>query len=480
MSSRTAIWWIRRDLRLGDNAALQTALEAGRTVVPVFVLDDNLLHGRSASPRRNAFLFGGLAALDAELRERGGRLILRRGDPVREIPRLSREVEAQEVVAAVDYSPYARRRDAAVSRRVPVRWVDGLTVHPPEFLGRPDGSPFAPYRAFRRAWRALPPPQAPSIAPPPAALALPPPLESEPLPAWEAVAEFPPGEAEALRRLGSFVASPIGNYAEGRNALEPAASSGLSPYLRFGMLSPRTAVVRALSASHAATDPAERRSIQAWIDELIWREFYIGVLARDPDVLRRALRPALRAFPWRNRKDDFAAWTEGRTGFPVVDAAMRQLRQTGWMPNRARMIVASFLTKDLLVDWRWGERWFMQNLIDGDPAANNGGWQWAAGVGTDAAPYFRIFNPTRQGLTFDPTGAYVRRWVPELSAVPPAYIHEPATMPEPLRERIGLALGRDYPMPIVDHRQQRQQTLSLYRAVLDAASGSRSRTEARR
>jgi deoxyribodipyrimidine photo-lyase len=473
MTEPTAVWWIRRDLRLGDNAALHAALEMGRTVVPVFILDDRLLQGGRASPRRNAFLFGGLSALDASLRQRGSRLILRRGDPRQEIARLAREVNAEEVVAEIDYTPYARRRDSAVSLDLPSRWVGGVTVHPPEFITRPDGSPFAVFGAFRRAWRALPPPREQAILPPPATLRPPPPLESEPLPAWEANADFPPGEDDALRRLERFAASPITSYATGRNALEPAASSGLSPYLRFGMVSARAAVVRARRAAAQAADVMESGSIEAWLDELIWREFYIGVVAHDPHVLRRAFRASLRSIPWRNREEHFAAWTEGRTGFPVVDAAMRQLRQTGWIPNRARMIVASFLTKDLLIDWRWGERWFMQHLIDGDPAANNGGWQWTAGVGTDAAPYFRIFNPLLQGKKFDPAGAYVRRWVPELSPLPIEYVHEPWRTPASTLQDLNFAIGVDYPAPIVDHSRQRAEALTMYRAALGRGGSNR-------
>jgi deoxyribodipyrimidine photo-lyase len=236
------------------------------------------------------------------------------------------------------------------------------------------------------------------------------------------------------------------------------------------MVSARAAVVRARRAAAQAADEMESGSIEAWLDELIWREFYIGVVAHDPHVLRRAFRASLRSIPWRNREEHFAAWTEGRTGFPVVDAAMRQLRQTGWIPNRARMIVASFLTKDLLIDWRWGERWFMQHLIDGDPAANNGGWQWTAGVGTDAAPYFRIFNPIRQAARFDPRGAYVRRWVPELEGVPDEHIHEPWRMASSDQARLGCRIGPDYPAPIVDHMAQRAYVLAAYRAALRPAS----------
>ncbi len=199
------------------------------------------------------------------------------------------------------------------------------------------------------------------------------------------------------------------------------------------------------------------------MNELVWREFYSAILYHFPYVRQMAFRPAMRQISWRNDPADFAAWAAGRTGYPVVDAAMRQLNTTGWMHNRARMIVASFLTKDLLVDWRWGERYFMQQLLDGDPAANNGGWQWTAGTGTDAAPYFRVFNPVLQGIKFDPQGAYVRRWTPELAAVPDEFIHTPWKMPVELQRSAGCIIGKDYPAPIVDHAAARQRVLAAYR-----------------
>ncbi len=206
-----------------------------------------------------------------------------------------------------------------------------------------------------------------------------------------------------------------------------------------------------------------RKGAEIWLNELIWREFYTAMLYYFPHVRRTAFRPALRNIPWQNDPQAFAAWTEGQTGYPVVDAAMRQLNAIGWMHNRARMIAASFLTKDLLIDWRLGERCFMQRLLDGDPAANNGGWQWIAGTGTDAAPYFRVFNPSLQGKKFDPHGVYVRRWVPELAAVPQAYIHKPWDMPSEVQRQLGVVIGKDYPAPMVDHAFARQRVLAAYR-----------------
>ena len=229
------------------------------------------------------------------------------------------------------------------------------------------------------------------------------------------------------------------------------------------MMSAREAVVAAQRTIASAPDVHGRKSAEAWLNELIWREFYCAILYHFPEVLRRAFRPELRDIGWSNDEVMFVAWCEGRTGYPVVDAAMRQLAETGWMHNRARMITASFLVKDLLIDWRWGERWFMLHLIDGDPAANNGGWQWTAGVGTDAAPYFRVFNPILQSRKFDPYGDFARAWIPELRRVPDEYIHEPWKMPEDIQRRTRCIIGKDYQAPIIDHVFARARALEAYR-----------------
>jgi deoxyribodipyrimidine photo-lyase len=277
---------------------------------------------------------------------------------------------------------------------------------------------------------------------------------------------LPAGEAEAQRRLKAFVsgrAAPIFGYSESRNRMDADGTSQLSPYLRFGMLSPRHALAAASDRLASAPSAAARGGAETWINELIWREFFNAVLHHFPDVQRHAFRPSARDIVWETSPDAFQAWCEGRTGYPIIDAAMRQLTATGWMHNRARMIVGSFLVKDLLLDWRLGERYFMQQLVDRDPAANNGGWQWVAGTGADAAPYFRIFNPVAQGKKFDPDGAYVRRWVPEVRRVRPAYLHEPWTMDASTQAESGCRIGRDYPSPIVDHAQARARALSRYK-----------------
>ena len=242
-------------------------------------------------------------------------------------------------------------------------------------------------------------------------------------------------------------------------------------YLRFGMISARQAVATAVSCLENASSKAARQGAETWLSELIWREFSSHILAHFPHVLRGNFRPEYDGIAWRNDEAEFRAWSNGRTGYPLVDAAMRQLTTTGWMHNRARMVVASFLVKDLLIDWRWGEKFFMQHLLDGDPAANNGGWQWAAGTGTDAAPYFRIFNPTAQAKKFDPDGRYIRKWLPELADVPQKFIHEPWQMPESVQNSSSCRIGQEYPAPIVAHHEARERTLAAYKNAREAAPG---------
>ena len=470
-----AIWWVRRDLRLADNQALVAALAAAGQVIPVFCLDPAILSSGAvgdAAGRRVAFLFEGLRRLDADLRARGSRLIIRQGDPAGEMVRLAGESGAGAVFAEDDYWPYARRRDARVAAALPLHLAAGVTIHPPEAVLKQDGKPYTVFTPFSRAWKARPVPGA--ALPAPSSLPAVPPLDSLPIPdepefapaqTMTLAAPFLPGEAEAWRRLQAFVGGDdpaIYRYGTGRDRPDLAGTSQLSPYLRFGMLSARQAAASALAAIDSAPDIQARSGATAWLNELIWREFYLSIQYHFPETEQASFRAGLRGIAWDNDETAFAAWCQGRTGYPIVDAAMRQLAQTGWMHNRARMIVASFLVKDLLIDWRWGERWFMQHLLDADPAANNGGWQWTAGTGTDAAPYFRIFHPVLQGKKHDPEGAYVRHWVPELAQVPDRYVHTPWEMPPDVQRAAGCIVGRDYPAPIVDHAWARKRVLSAY------------------
>jgi deoxyribodipyrimidine photo-lyase len=471
MTDSIVIHWFRRDLRLSDNLALNAALNSGKTVVPLFIVDPAILNSPRIGKPRVAFMLKGLRALDSALRARGSRLLVREGDPRVILPALVDELNAEEVYFNLDYSPFARRRDAAVesSLSVPVFTYDDVLLRAPGQVLKADLSPYIVYTPFKKRWMMLPDPPFPvpqvSGAFHPADK-----LPDSHMPTLTDLGlgttiEVPEaGEEIAQRQMARFVAEPIFHYDTARNSLiadpfaasSPPGTSGLSPYFRFGMLSPRQGYWAAREALEAADDERARQSVITWINELIWREFYMHILYHFPYVMRGNFRTEYDALPWRNTPDDLQAWKDGQTGYPVVDAAMRQLRQTGWMPNRARMIVASFLTKDLLIHWREGERHFMHWLIDGDPAANNGGWQWAAGTGTDAQPYFRIFHPVSQSQKYDPDGDYIRRWVPELRDIPTQFIHKPWQMAAP---------PADYPPPIVDHATARERTLAAFKGI---------------
>ena len=464
-----AIWWIRRGLRLADNQALNAALARSDSRVPLFILDPHLLVSPYVGPQRIAVLFAGLRSLNQDLRRLGSCLIIRQGEPVEILAALLSESGATAIYAEEDYSPYARQRDARVRDELPIILTMGLTVHPPELVLKKDGQPYTVFTPFSKTWNALPQPQEKDLLPKPVALNTPVDLPSLRIPDEPTLLDqvpFIPGEAEALRRLKVFTGggeSSVYSYGDRRNRPDVNGTSCLSPYIRFGMLSMRQAVVAAGQAIALAPDPPSRKSAETWLNELIWREFYLSIFYHYPHVRQRSFRPKYAAIIWENDPGVFEAWCRGRTGYPIVDAAMRQLLQSGWMHNRGRMIAASFLVKDLLIDWRWGERWFMQQLIDGDPAQNNGGWQWTAGTGTDAAPYFRIFNPILQSKKFDPQGFYIRRWLPELIAVPDKYIHEPWRMPDEFQERVNFRIGRDYPRPIVDHAAARRRAIAAYK-----------------
>ena len=462
---RTAIWWIRRDLRLSDNQALTTALLNAEAVLPVFILDPGLISSPWVGEKRIGFLFDGLRALDNALHQRGARLVVRRGDPAQVLAELMHETGAEMVSAEADVSPYARQRDRRVAEVVPLRLNPGLTVHAPGSILKQDGKPYTVFTPYSRAWRMQPFPGETLPAPVSIPMARDVPGEEIPTTPRHLLAKsFPAGEAEAQRRLEQFLQTGIHEYSEARNRMDLDGTSVLSPYLRFGMVSARQAAWAARQAELGAADAMARQSAETWLNELIWREFYASILYHFPHVRQEAFRLQLRDIPWRNSPDKFEAWMEGRTGYPVVDAGMRQMLQSGWMHNRARMITASFLAKDLLVDWRRGEMHFMQHLLDGDPAANNGGWQWTAGTGTDAAPYFRIFNPVLQGRKFDPQGVYVRRHVPELANVPEAFIHEPWKMTPAQQEQFRCIIGEDYPAPIVEHHLARERILLAYKS----------------
>ena len=461
---KTSIWWIRRDLRLADNQALKGALDNSKQVLPVFILDPTLLESQSKCKARIGFLFASLRILDGNLKERGNKLIVRKGNPKQVLEELVSESGAEGIFAERDVSPYARSRDETVASSIPLKLIPGLMVHPPEDIKKLDGSPYTIYTPFSRAWQRAGRPD--HLIPAPDYIPTVSGIYSEDIPSepgFPFLDIFPAGEGEGQRRLDEFSRATIDHYHEQRDRVDLDGTSGLSPYLRFGLVSIRQASLAAWEAIERTSMDCSAQGAETWLNELIWREFYNSILYHFPFVKDGPFRAKYQRITWRNNQDEFARWKEGTTGYPVVDAAMRQLLHTGWMHNRARMITASFLTKDLLIDWRWGEKWFMQNLLDGDLAANNGGWQWVAGTGTDAAPYFRIFNPTMQGKKFDPKGIYVKQWVPELVNIPEEFIHEPWKMNSQQQRESGCQIGKDYPQPIVEHDMARQRTLRAYK-----------------
>ncbi len=477
-SAGLAIVWFRRDLRLRDHPALADACAGYRRVLPVFVLDPSLLHGRFASAARTGFMLGCLAELHCALREHGSGLAIRRGDPASELSELARLSGADAVLWTSDVSPYARARDARVTDAlrqagVQARPHGGAYIVDVSKPRTTHDEPFRVFSPFFRRWRELE-----RRAPAPAPRGLPPLPEGVNLGRLPATADelglddqevvgepaLAPGEAAARRALERWLGAPVDHYAERQNGMSRLGTSLLSPYLRWGCLSARECEQRA--REHGGPGAA------AWVRQLCWRDFYAHVLLMWPDNVRQEFQPRLRALEWDGSPEHLRAWQRGETGYPAVDAGMRQLAHTGWMHNRARLIVGSFLTKDLHLDWRAGERWFERLLLDGEPAQNNGNWQWIASVGVDPAPPFRrMYNPTLQGRRFDPHGHYIRQWLPELRDVPDERLFEPWTMSEAEQRRAGCRIDRDYPSPIVDHAHERRLALERYATASSSASG---------
>jgi len=463
--------WFRNDLRLHDNSALTALVERAEAWLPVFVLDPRMLGNERSGGPRTRFLLDCLAALGSDLEKRGVPLLVRHGRPEEVLPKLLTETGARVLSFNRAVTPFGCERDAAVRRAVEklggeiIERLDHVVFASSEIRTQKGGA-YSVYSPYRRSWwrRWLEAPRLPVALGP-----LPPPipdLRSDRIPdprefGLDARAvELPAGgEAAAQQRLEQFLTTAAGRYHEDRDRPDRDGTSRLSPYLRFGAISVRECIVRGEEA--IAADPSLEGGIAKWLDELVWREFYSSILEENPRVLRENYRSEYDALVWNDDPDGFEAWCEGRTGYPIVDAGMRQLRETGWMHNRVRMIVASFLTKDLLIDWREGERFFFDHLVDGDPASNNGGWQWAASTGTDPQPYFRIFNPIAQGRRWDPNGDYVRRWIPELQNLPGAQVHAPWEAGRP---------PGDYPLPIVDHAESREIALERYTEARQAGA----------
>ena len=459
---KTAIHWFRRDLRLTDNTALVAAAKAAESVVPVYIRSTWSGAHRWTGPHRQEFLCGALTSLDRDLQSIGSRLITRRGEAAAELVKLVRESGAAAIFFNRDPDPFGRATEAhlaTVARELGVELhaFKDVCIHERDEVLTGKGEPFRVFTPYSSAWLKLAKP-APGgrlrvlRTSTDLAKGKLPELADWKLESVGGIVES--GERAARERLTKFLKSSIGRYGGSRDLPAGDGTSRLSQDLRYGLLSIREVFARC-SGKAAELPAVERGSLRAFIKELIWREFYMQVLWHFPWVLEREFNPKFQGMSWPGNEKHFVRWRDGETGFPIADAAMRQLAQTGFMPNRARMIAAMFLTKDLQLDWRLGESWFMQQLTDGEIASNNGGWQWSAGTGADAAPYFRIQNPWTQTARYDDEGRYIRTWLPELRDVPVKNLLRP---PDD-----GRAIAKGYPLPMVDHAAARERTLELFK-----------------
>ncbi|MEZ5934037.1 MAG: deoxyribodipyrimidine photo-lyase [Alphaproteobacteria bacterium] len=478
MTRPPILLWLRQDLRLADHRPLAAALSEDQPIIPVYILDDDTAGPWHIGGASRWWLHDSLLALGRDLESLGSRLILRRGSAFDLLVELIEETGADGVHASRSYEPWARDLERRLAERCEAEGVAfkrfaGPLLFEPERLQTKAGDPFRVFTPFYKACLALEPPKPPLPRPD----AIPAPdgwPSSESLDDWELQPRTPdwagalratwkPGEAGAEAALRCFLDEAMAGYADQRDRPDRRGTSRLSPYLHFGEISPH----RCWHAveDHLAHDGGGQRGGRSFQRELVWREFSHHLLFHWPDLPKKAFRPEFDAFPWNDDADALRAWRKGLTGFPIVDAGMRELWQTGWMHNRVRMITASFLIKHLLIHWRDGEAWFWDTLVDADLANNAASWQWVAGSGADAAPYFRIFNPILQGRKFDPKGDYVRRYVPELAELPTEHLHAPWEAPASTLEAAGITLGETYPNPIVDHAKARARALEAYGTI---------------
>jgi deoxyribodipyrimidine photo-lyase len=486
---RRLLVWLRRDLRLNDHTALSAALDSGAQIELCFVFDRDILDpllepcaelSTPCADRRVEFIWHSVRELAGRIRELGGLLHTRHASAREAVPALAAQLGVDAVYTNHDYEPTAIERDEAIRAalradgRELVSFKDQVVFERGQILTG-QGTPFSVFTPYRNAWMKRladhdiaerPVSLSDRLAPAPAA-------STDALPWLEAMGFAPtnllaigiePGESGGTRALADF-AQRIARYRDTRDFPSVRGPSYLSVHLRFGTVSIRAAARLAIQTMRADPDAADGAS--GWLNELIWRDFYFQILHHHPRVVDRAFKPAYDAIRWADDEALFRSWCEGRTGYPIVDAAIHQILHSGYMHNRLRMIVASFLVKDLGIDWRWGERWFARHLNDFDLAANNGGWQWAASTGCDAQPYFRIFNPVTQSQKFDAAGAFIRRYLPVLAKLPAKWIHCPWLAPAAELERAGIRLGIDYPLPVVDHASAREATLARYAAARD-------------
>ena len=471
--------WFRLDLRLEDNPALRAALEHGGPVVPVFIWSPEEEAPWSPGGASKWWLHQSLAALDASLREAGSRLVIRRGPTLETLRSLAKETGAKAIVWNRRYEPAVIARDKGIKEALRGEGIEAESfnaalLHEPWTVQNQSGRPFQVFTPFWRHCLTKPDPAEPLPAPRqiaspsrwPKSLSLAE-LGLEPFIKWaEGFRKvWQPGEAGAREALKQFLAGAFDNYSEQRNRPDVVGTSRLSPHFHFGEISPR-------QAWHGLKKMAGKRGLvttqwrgSQFLAEVGWREFSHHLVYHFPHTTDQPLRREFENFPWRQDAAWLKVWQKGRTGYPIVDAGMRELWTTGWMHNRVRMLVASFLVKDLLIDWREGARWFWDTLVDADLAQNSLGWQWTAGCGADAAPYFRVFNPTGQGQKFDPNGEYVRRWCPELAKLPANWIHQPDKAPPEILRAAGVEIGRNYPEPIVSHAIAREVALEAFARI---------------
>ena len=476
-SARPCIVWFRDDLRLSDHPALHAASQRGAPVICLYVLDEEGGRLRPLGGAARWWLAQSLRALQESLHRAGASLLLRRGPASKVIVAVAREAGAD----AVFWNEVAQAPDRAVADEVAAA-LEAIGVGSQRFPGDLLASPLSirtkegrGLRVFTPFWRrVLAAGDPPKPLPAPKALRPGPNLAGDTVESWHLEPVHPdwagglreswtPGERSAQARLNAFLQGGVTGYSLQRDRPDRPGTSGLSPHLRFGEISPRQVWHAARFA--VAERPAMAGDTDKFLSELGWREFCRHLLFDVPDIAMRNLQPSFDAFPWRHDDRGLRAWQRGQTGYPIIDAGMRELWRTGVMHNRVRMVAASFLVKHLLIDWREGEKWFWDTLVDADPGSNPANWQWVAGSGADAAPYFRVFNPILQGEKFDPDGAYVRRWVPELARLPSALIHQPWTAAPLELKAAGVELGKTYPEPIIDHKAGRERALAAYGKV---------------
>ena len=483
MKLAPAIVWFRHDLRLADNPALHAAMQSGKAVIPLFIYAPEEETPWQPGAASRWWLHESLAALDARLRELGLRLIIRFGPALATLREIAKETHADEVFWNRRYEPAVITRDRQVKEALrcdglSAESFNGALLHEPWTIQNQSKKPFQVFTPFWKYCLAKPDPAEPLPAPKilpaplkwPKSLALGE-LELEPKFKWAEGLRvaWQPGEAGATVNLDRFLAKAFDDYTDHRNRPDFVGTSRLSPYLHFGEISPRQVWhdLRQLALKRGL--PVEQWRRSQFVSEIGWREFSHHLLFHFPQTPTEPLRANFKKFPWRKDAAWLRAWQKGRTGYPIVDAGMRELFATGWMHNRVRMIVASFLAKDLLLDWQEGARWFWDTLVDADLAQNTLGWQWTAGCGADAAPYFRVFNPTSQGEKFDPHGQYVRKWCPELAQLPGEWLHKPWEAPSKTMAHAGVELGRDYPEPIVSHAIAREVALEAFATIKSPA-----------